>query len=310
MRRIEDWSRTRWVISSLLIGLAVAYVRMQAGLPDPDVNTTPAKLEERLLRQPILDADNNAYPWAKHVRLYPSTPAMTREGIDPEKKLAIVTSLLLEVHGNEFVYRPSATRFEEPMQAPTRRFAGEPMTTREYLDKVSAQAERQVYAYTWWLEPQWVYLTSFAIPFLLIGVAWPIVLDRLIVAGYGRRSESLSPSLWARLRALREERARRGASAASDPMLKGKPTPAPTTMSEEDLARLAAMEEGLKGFVVSQSPVAGEEAAPAPAPVRELNAQPLETQAGARKPEEEKSYGGEFYPTVAHAKRTPPPSGS
>jgi hypothetical protein len=157
----------------------------------------------------------------------------------------------------------------------------------------------------WWLEPQWIYPLWTGSSLVLLGIAWPIVLDRLIRAGYGRRSDTPPVSLWQRLREAREERARRATSAAADPLTRNKPAADPRGLSAEELARLEAMEAGLRDFAVTSGTSPDDSGAPIePTPVRELRGGPLDTQTD-EKPKEQKAYGGEFYPTVAHARRKP-----
>lgn len=303
MRRIEDWSRTRWIIFSLVLGVVLSYARLSLGPPDPTQTSTLGKFEAKLLREPVVDADKREYAWAKDVYLYAPEDVPSPEGTGEKRKLTLVTFRLLEVQNGEFVYQPGAVRIQEPMDLSNSPLQSADGTARSYLEAASHRMGRPVYHYVWWLEPRWVYPLWSGISLLLVGIAWPIVLDRLIAAGFGRRSDSLPPSLWQRWRQAQADAARRRRSAANDPMLAKQQAANTKGLSSEEMARLEAMEEGLRGFTGAAAASPDDSGAPIEAPVRQLGAGPLQSQPQPEAKKDDKDYGGEFYPTVAHAKR-------
>lgn len=301
--RIEDWSRKRWFIFSLLLGLGLSYARLWFGPPSPPHDSTTAKLEAKLFREPVVSpVDQSVYPWVKDIYLYAPVEVPSPEGVE-KRKLTLVTFALLDVENDTFVYHPGAILLQEPMPQGSGRLQSPDGTARGYLDAVSERLGHRVYQYVWWLEPQWVCPLWTGWSLLVVGIAWPIVLDRLIRAGYGRRSEVLPPSLWQRWKQWQAAKARQVAVE----------TPAavnPQGLSSEEMARLAAMEEGLRDFVAGAGAGEGnspeDSGAPIEAPVRSLTAGPAQTQQEPAPKQEDKAYGGEFYPTVAHAKPKSP----
>jgi hypothetical protein len=150
------------------------------------------------------------------------------------------------------------------------------------------------YRYAFWDEPRWIYTLWVGGSVLLIGIVWPIVLKRLVLAGYaGREEDDNKPSLWQRMFG------RKAASAGADDGISSAGKPSSRALSEDDLKRIAAMEEALGDFKVDRGPGGEVEDEPEPA-IKKLVAGPLETANQPEKKEEPKEYAGEFYPTATH----------
>ena len=311
--RAEDLSRTQWITIGLLLGLVCSYMRIHIGPPDPSQTHTLANLERGLLKPPTHGTDDKDYPWITNLLVYPPEP-ISAEGpaSSMPQNLVLVTFNVRIPADKQWQWIPGAIHLREPIHPLDRRLAESDLTVRAYLDAVGETAgSGHVYRYAWWAEPKWVYITWTAMTMLMVGGVWPLGLSLLIGAGFGRRSEERKPSLWQQWKAYRQEAARRArASKASsaDPSLPKTPQTASASLSPEEMDRLSAMEAGLHDFLASgtNSPQDEADVDPAMPVIRALTAGPAEPSKVDDQKQEDKSYGGTFYPTVAHGKRQTP----
>ena len=168
-------------------------------------------------------------------------------------------------------YRPVGTSRAASLAA-----ASEGYSVREYLGSAAETNPDLRVTDAWWEEPAPLVASHVAAGLVLVGGVWPVVLRRLVGAGYGRDEPAYDLDRF-----------------------HGGPEPeaGPTTISAGEQVRLRALEEEmLRGLTSApgDSPAAAPEAS---APVRTLvQAAPETAPAG---PEEDKDFYGEFYP-VAH----------
>lgn len=307
--RAEDLSRTSWVVIGVLLGLALSFARVQIGPPSPSQTDTLAKVQRDLLKPPDEGADGKQYPWVSNLLVYPSQPIPADQRVPngPTRMTLVTYKLRISMpaqHAWQWV--PGAMLLREPLEAPDRRLAAPDLTVRAYFDGVSEMVGHKVYRYAWWGETRWVYLSWTVMTTVLVGGVWPVMLNLLIGAGLGRRSEEKKLSLWQRWKAYRQDQARRRRVASPDPAVASRQTTAgPVSLTTEEMNRLSAMEAGLRDFIASGQPVAEDEddqmqAAPA---IRPLTAGPVEAPQAEPEKKDEKAYGGTFYPTVAHARQ-------
>jgi hypothetical protein len=308
--RPEDLSRTHWIVIGLLLGLGLSFMRVYIGPPDPSQTHTLANLEKELLKDPTKGSDGKEYPWVTDLLVYPpqQLPPDT-PGSSVRSNIVLVTFMARTPAQKQWQWTPGAIHLREPVNPLNRRISGSDYTVPAYLDAVAAATNNSArrYTYAWWSEPKWVYVTWTAMTTFLVGGIWPLMLALLIGAGFGRRSEERKPSLWARWKSYRQDAARRAraaGAAASDPAVQKKAAPASTSLSDDEMARLSTMEAELHDFLAQGSGEAKTDAGAAPAKpaIRELTAGPAEAPK-VEQTQEEKSYGGDFYPTVAHGKR-------
>lgn len=308
--RAEDVSRTQWTIIGLLLGLAFAYMRIQIGQPDPPHAYGLSNLERELLKPAIRGSDGKDYPWITDLVVYPAeTIPGDGAASSPPQRLVLVTFKVMTASDKQWKPDPAAIQIREPMDSVRRRITGSDMTVRSYLDAVGEELGKgRVYTYAWWAEPKWVYVTWAAMSMLMVGGVWPLALNLLIGAGFGRRSDEKRPSLWQQWKAYRQDAARRARTAAANPAAQKKPTTGAASLSSEEMDRLSAMEAGLHDFLATGSSTAdgGDDTVNAAPAIRPLTAGPIEPPKADDQKKEDKSYGGTFYPTVAHGKHKRP----
>lgn len=314
--RPEDLSRTHWVIIGLLLGLVCSYMRLHIGPPDPSQTHTLANLERALLRSPSHGTDGKDYPWITDILVYPPQPlAADGNAASPPQELVLVTFRVRSAYDQkQWQSTSGAVHLREPINPVNRDSGGTGLTVRAYLDQVGEDTKRgRIYSYAWWAEPKWVYITWTAMSMLIVGGVWPLAQSLLIGAGFGRPSEERRPSLWQQWKAYRQESARRAMMArasSSDSALQKKPQTGSASLTTEEMDRLSAMEAGLQDFLATgrNAPEGEAEAAEAAPAIRPLTAGPSEAPK-VEQTKEDKSYGGTFYPTVAHGKIKRPEDG-
>lgn len=142
------------------------------------------------------------------------------------------------------------------------------------------------FRYAWWDAPELRIGAWMVVGFVVFGLILPMIV-RLIVPAPEREK-----------------------SAGLGKVRSAKPQPvAPKGPSAEDEAQLEALEAQLEKNLEGAFPAGVEsddEQDDAPAPIRTLNAGPVEAPQQAPTPQEAREYAGEFYPTVAHAPKKDP----
>lgn len=180
------------------------------------------------------------------------------------------------VHYVELPFRPDAS--------------GAPIDLRDYLQKIAPNGT-PILAPRAWSDSAWAGPIGGAIVgMILIGGIWPIILNLLVGAGFGRN------------RPVEEfydlER------------FNSEPAPPPPTPedSAEDAKRLREVQDAMQAKLMQSPPISTaepaepEEPEPAASPVRQLNGGPLEESRPADD-QEPKEYHGVYYP-VAHPRRS------
>ncbi len=308
--RAEDLSRTHWVVVGLLLGLVFSYVRLHIGQPDPSQTHSLANLEREFFRPPTHGTDNKDYPWVTNVLVYPPEPIPTDGATSSApQNLVLVTFTVRTPVEKQWQWTPASIHVREPLSAPTRRVGGTDLTVRAYLDALGDETGKgRIYRYAWWAEPKWVYITWTAMSMLLVGGVWPLALSLLIGAGFGRRSDEKKPSLWQQWKAYRQDAARRARTSAAYPAAPKKPQTGSASLSSEEMDRLSAMEAELHDFLATGSSTAdgADDTVNAAPAIRPLTAGPIEPPKADDQKKEDKSYGGTFYPTVAHGRQKRP----
>lgn len=311
--RFEDLRRGHWFIIALLAGAGIAALQdMTSGSNNFAQTHSQVELETRLTRPPLKSSDGIEYPWIRNITIYPpaSSGFAVTQGTSQvvPRKSAITYQILSPVNKSKgWEYRDAVSLVDDPFRPGRRRAEDPTLTISSYIAAAAKNRPWINYSYAWWLEARYLYPLWIGSAVLLLGIIWPTIQNRLINAGYGARSAETpekpekGSSLWHRLFARKNRQVLSGdLSSASS-----KPAPA-SALSEEDLARIAAMEANLQNYTPSDDrEIGGETAEPvAPPPgIRTLNSEPLETAPPPEKPHEDQDYDGEFYPTVAHAKK-------
>jgi hypothetical protein len=291
--RPENLSRASWLVIAVLIGAAIAWLQVNWTQLDVSQTHSSVDFERLLMRAPVKEG----YPWVKSITVYPPMQASfvvksTRGDYSPRKS-RVNFQVLQQVKGG-WTYRSAVLLADDPYQPSFGRATNPQMQIEDYLGEVAKNRAWVKFQYAWWRVPMWCYTLWIASSVLVIGIIWPIVLHRLVLAGYSRPEvEEKKESIWSRMFG--------GKSASSSKDKQAKTAPS-MELSADELERIAQMEADLKGFGGGE-PRPGEQTSQAEEPVKKLETAPLESLAEPAKPEEKKDYGGEFYPTVAHGKK-------
>jgi hypothetical protein len=166
-------------------------------------------------------------------------------------------------------------------------------SARAYLDALNAKRIKQnlpaiAYSYKWQVAPKAQFALWTLGGLVLIGGVWPFVVNLLSFGSLFHPKSAEEPGI--------DLSKVKNTSAGAAPVAMG--------LSAEDQDRLGELEEELESFLKSGQSAPSE--APQPAAVRVLNAGPAEEVAAEpKKQREKKAFGGEFYPTVAHAPEHP-----
>lgn len=296
MARIEDLKRWHWLVIGVAVGVGISLWRGSidaetalAGRSTLDVG----EFERLLTRQ-----TRSGQPMLKNIQVYPvgdgvywlsAEQLRTRGGRrwgggggDDDEQQYVPVKIRATT---PFVPRANAS---SPNADPNG-------TIVDYLASLKASNPNVDYASRWWdVEPMRTALFA-AAGAMLIGGVWPSLINLLIGAGYGKRSEKKEPEY---------DLSRFGQGMEESPAMR---KPAATT---EDLAKLRALEAELEKNIAggaagttaptSDPPASSERRVESP--VRKLTGGPVEL-AVPEQPKEEKHYAGEYYPTVTHVKR-------
>jgi prepilin-type N-terminal cleavage/methylation domain-containing protein/prepilin-type processing-associated H-X9-DG protein len=254
---IENLKTWHWLLIGAIIGLLVGYASTFAG-PDRDsvmrAPLTAGQFAENLGR------DIDGQPFIKDVVLHPAHGGQN-----------FVTGEVL--FGDR--YKPFAFYAEIPFK----RGAVTSPSVREFIETAVQRNAKITYAYAWSEAIWFILLSRAAIGAILIGGLWPVLLNLMIGAGFGRKKTA----------DVRYDLDR----------FKGEPPPQDTQPSPVDHQHLQELEEELEQNLLNQTATMTQATAPtqAAAVIKQLNSDPLETHVTPT-PEEEKDYRGEFYPVA------------
>jgi hypothetical protein len=180
--RIEDFKVWHWMLLGTLIGLAIGYSRVSMGNDDGGMvrSVGVERFAENLARR-----QPNGTPWIRNVVVYP-----------PSEGKHYVTFDMLESLGNgKGAYRASKMYADIPFKMVNRPAPRENYTILDFIREQQSRADFITASYAWWREPNWQYLICGGAGFVIIGVLWPILLNLLTGAGFGRpRLLSKDPS--------------------------------------------------------------------------------------------------------------------
>lgn len=305
--RAEDLSRVHWLLIALAVGAGVAWLHSNWSQSDVTQTTGQQEFEAAVLSSPEPDKVTKAeFPYVRGLTIYPPRQAdfvaHTIQGDIRPRKSVVRFELLTRVpqQQEKWQYRECTFLADAPYVPMLRRADAQPgLTLPAYLDKLAKDRPWIAYRYAWWQETRWVYILWMGGSVVAIAGIWPFVLNGLIAAGYGYRTdpsekkESMFKGLFA---------GQNKAQVTEDDAVGSRSAGSPTAMTEGDLAHIAKMEEGLKDFM-SEGQAAAPAEGPGEGPVKPLVITPLEPIKNEAKPDEAKAYGGEFYPTVAHGKK-------
>lgn len=292
--RIEDLKRWHWIVVGVAVGVGISLWRgsIDAEIAMAGRSTLDLGEFHRLLERETRSGE----PMVKNIAVYPAGQGVYWISADQLRRRGRGRDRDREVR-----YVPVKIRATTPFVPPENPASSTGgtdanYTVVDYLNSAKAKNPNIDFSTRWW-DQEPLRTTLFAGGgAMLIGGAWPSLINLLIGAGYAKRSEKKQPEY---------DLSRFG---------KGAPEPSPAAhhphASEEDLAKLRAVEAELEknlaggAIGVSAAPIDAPATSnhPVDAPIRELKGGPVEI-AVPEQPKETKEYAGEYYPTVTHVKK-------
>jgi hypothetical protein len=274
---LDNLKRWHWALIGIVVGLLIAFahngvepnypVSISVGAFDQELGANDLPGDRPRLIDIVLHPPSNAADSAYHKSVQIVT---FRHAVYDEKRRG-------------WVYKPAALKIELPFTpAAGGDYGG---SFENYMKAMASDNGNVKYRVAWWEVPKTQYELWVIGCLLVIGGAWPTILNLLVGAGFGpaKTKEKYDLSRFGKYK----ESAPAPASGAA--------------MTAADKDQLSRLTENLQGGLGVGA--AGNDAAPpAPAgadqPVRKLDNKPLEI-APTKSEKEDKEYKGEFYP-VAH----------
>lgn len=293
---IENSKRWHWILVAMAVGPMLAYMNGQAE-PGAGLRSMSGSEFEREIARKDVPGDN---PNLRNVVVHPALVG----AYDKPVHVVTMERAVYDQKDKGWRYQPYALQAEVPYVTASSGRRGGPApaasadrTILTVLSDLAAKSPDSVkYKYAWWEEPKWSYALWTAGSAVAIGGVWPTVLSLLLGAGLGPKPKEEEYDLDRFQSSAGEEE-----SAAKEPAKE---------MSEEDREKLKTQLDKLEqnigtAAVMTSAPAPADGAAAGPAPIRQLNGGPVESQVPLEKEEDDKEYKGEFYP-VARAPQSKP----
>lgn len=287
------------MILAIAVGLTIAWLHATLGQTAVVQSLAQVQFLNMLNRKPISGGDGKEYPWIKSVTVYPAVELVQPYAKAASRK-AEVTYLMLTPAATKgaWQYVGKSSLIDDPIELGGK--SPQPLTT--YLATLAKDRPWLSFRYAFWDEPRWIYTIWVGGSVLVIGIIWPFVLKRLAAAGYAGQPDDNEPTLWQRWRRM-FARTPKPTAGADEGITSAVAKPSPMTMSEEDMQKIAAMEEKLGDFGQTSREPGGEIEDEAKPGIKKLVAGPLETANQPETKEKPKEYAGEYYPTSTHVKK-------
>ena len=270
---IEDMKRWHWALIAVGIGLALSYAWSNVQWADQLPTMAQTDFERGVAAK---------FPQPGHI-----TNVIVLPSAEKDFQAVVCEQLRRTKDPKVMEFRPALFRAPAPFKS--ERGGQTYASISAYLGEVKSKANPELsYKYAWYRETWAVYLLWTSASMLLIGGVWPSAVSLMTGGGLGlRREKSDEPEY---------DLSRYG---------KGKPESkpgarvGPSAAEMEEVRRLdEELERQLAAGATSGAGVQGAEGiAGSDQPIRKLDGGPLEA-AGVQASDEEKEYGGEFYPVV------------
>ena len=284
LRNIRRW---QWIAIGLLFGAATGWVRHAR---PPNMGKYERIISGRLEFEDALLSEEQGLRRFRNLVVYPAS--LRDEG--GSRTVHIVAGDYfdgkLETIGGNLCARWRKACFVA--ETPFRRQSGHSQagghgTVLNYLDTLAKRGVH--YTYGWWRRPLWATVLWAGAGVLVIGLAWPTLVNLLVFGSIFRPREE------------------RGTDLSKVRLTQAQPAPAPIAenAAEVELTVAALEAELAAGADTSLSP---QLPAPQPTPVRPVPATALDAP-GTTDPTEKKSYGkdeDDYYPTEIHVSSKKP----
>ena len=269
---IDDFKWWHWIAISVVLGLTVGYLQTVVGF-------NPLRAERRALDQRVFENELHkkvqGKPTLKDIRLYPDGPLLLLKF----QRLAPSSDGLTFVYGEwqmtpPVPYRP---RTDEPHDR------GPTYTVMNYLADTARKDPSISYRYAWWATKPMTVLLWTAGSMVMIGGIWPVVVNLLIGAGFGRRATAEVDYDLSRFQSEKDL------------------IPA-TVPNDDDVSKLRELEEEMLKNLQKNAEVPLVVAAVPVAPIKALDSNPLPAMATPTA-EDDREFTGQFYPVTHGAKK-------
>jgi hypothetical protein len=288
---IEDFKRWHWIAIGLFVGVVLTYTRLQL-TPDEAAGARAGKSVPEIVGLLMTPKTDKGYTLVYDLAIYPVQSVVDVQGVT--RRTSFVSGMYWEKQpSGKALPKPFQLTTEVPFKPPgTRTPPSETYTFRQYVDELRTKNPDIRYSYAWWTLPPAVAGLWGGGSLLLIGGVWPMVVNLMIGAGFGRPKKAASEY----------DLDRFGKSAEDDDSL-GRPTGKLVTQADHD--KLTALQESLERNLaasgVTETPAADTPVS-RPATVRKLEGGPLELAAGVSAAEQAaREFKGEFYPVARPA---------
>jgi hypothetical protein len=158
-------------------------------------------------------------------------------------------------------------------------------TIRDYVQSIADRNTIVQYRYAWWTLPYATAAIWGGGAALLIGGVWPILLNLMVGAGFGRAKQAEPDYDLDRFKAGQEP-------------VSSSPSRHTGAGNQQQVQEYADSLERDLASTATATQTAGSPPAEASQAVRKLDAGPLETAATTAQPEDEKEFAGEYYPVA------------
>lgn len=294
--RVERVTWGKWFTVAIAVGLIIAWLHATLGQSSFVQTIAQVQFINMLNRPPQASADGKQkFPWIRSVTVYPAVEIVQVSGKASTRKAPVTYLMLAAATKGTWQYVSKSTLVDDPISVGGR----DPVPLTTYLTAVTKDRPLTTFRYAFWDEPRWIYGLWVGSCVLVIGIIWPFVLRRLAAAGYAGQPDDNEPTLWQRWRKMFSRKPKPTAG-AEEGITSSVSKPLPTALSDEDMQKIAAMEEKLGDFGQTAREPGGEVADEAEPAIKTLAAGPMETANQPEKKEEPKEYAGEYYPTATH----------
>lgn len=275
---IDELNRWHWVVIGIVVGLMFAAIRVWAlSDPPPDgaAHSNALEFETQLMQPPLKDG----HPFVTHVIVYPPI-----EGKNPVRFDQLTPTPDRKGWTYQSHYMVANTPYVSKLDPLDN---GTDASIVNFLERAGKANPAMSWHYAWWAEPQWQYALWTLGSVIVIGGAWPTVLNVLVGAGFGPKKKEKKYDL-DRFGKYKEQE-------------KGGEKKVITAEDQAKVEAVAAkLEEELGGFGTEGASTTAGAGAAAQAAARKLDGGPVE-QVAVQQDDEDKEYKGEFYPVA----RTP-----
>ncbi|HEX8523931.1 MAG TPA: hypothetical protein VF669_16880 [Tepidisphaeraceae bacterium] len=268
--QVQDLKRWHWLVVSIVIGLALSYVwsNVEWGEQLPTIGWPD--FERGLLTK---------YPAQGHLQNITVLPPL-------EGKNKVVCEQLRRTNDpRKMRYRPVAFMADAPFKSEQ---TGQTFpNVTDYLKNVKTQNADLTFKYAWYRETWAVYALWTGMSLFLIGGVWPSIVSLMTGGGLGLQRAAKEPEYDLERFGKGEKREE------TKPLHAG--------VTSQDMDEVRRLDEELERRLASGATAGGDNqpvtAGVSQGEIRQLDSGPLQL-AEMQKTDEEKQYGGEFYPVV------------